>query len=184
MIANKKNLGVNMENAEITFIVSEKTKRAFELALYLSDKDKNEVFESLVKEYAAKVLREYGAEPCKPPLESSFIEDPKNTRENKSKALSKIPVWATTRKRQIGAQIVKAFFFCESNGVASRDSMREIFLKNNPDKTAWSFDNNFASMCTEKGNSHGLFFILSGSQIRPADNIKETLYEYRNEFLK
>lgn len=173
-----------MDNTEITFIVSAKTKQAFELSLYLSDKDKNEVFELLVKEYAAKVLKEYGAEPCEPPLESDFIENSKNTQSVKSKALTKIPIWATSRKGQIGAQIVKAFFLCESNGTASRDVMREIFLKNNPDKTAWSFDNNFMSMCTDKGNSHGLFFVLSGMQIRPAENIKETLYQYRNEFLR
>ena len=173
-----------METTEITFIVSEKTKRAFELALYFSDKDKNEVFESLVKEYAAKVLKEYDTEPCVHPLETNFIDNSKNLKETTSKALTKIPVWATSRKGQIGAQIVKAFFLCETNGVANRDVMREIFLKNNPDRTAWSFDNNFASMCTEKGNSHGLFFVLSGTQIRPAESIKETLYQYREEFLR
>ncbi len=173
-----------MQTTEITFIVSEKTKRAFELALCFSDKDKNEVFESLVREYAARVLREYGAEPCAPPLESDFLDEPKNVKEYKSKALAKIPVWATSRKGQIGAQIVKAFFLCESSGVASRDLMREVFLKNNPDKTAWSFDNNFASMCTEKGNSHGLFFVLSGCEIRPAESIKDVLYQYKNEFLR
>ena len=46
-----------METTEISFVVSEKTKRAFELALYFSDKDKNEVFESFVREYAAKVAK-------------------------------------------------------------------------------------------------------------------------------
>ena len=173
-----------METTEITFIVSKKTKQAFELALCFSDKDKNEVFESLVKEYAAKVLKEYGAEPCDPPLESNFVDNSKNISENKSKALAKIPVWATSRKGQIGAQIVKAFFLCESNGIASRNAMREIFLKNNPEKTAWSFDGNFASMCTEKGNSHGLFFVLSGDNVRPAESVEDILYLYRDEFLE
>lgn len=183
LVIVNKNLRCTMETTEISFVVSEKTKRAFELALYFSDKDKNEVFESFVREYAAKVLKEYGAESCATPLESDFVDNPKDLKERKSKALTKIPIWATSRKGQIGAQIVKAFFLCEANGVASRDSMREVFLKNNPDKSAWSFDNNFASMCTEKGNSHGLFFVLSGMQVRPAKSIKETLYQYRNEFL-
>ena len=173
-----------METTEITFIVSKKTKSAFELALYFSDKDKNEVFELLVKEYAAKVLKEYGAESCEPPLESDFVVDSKNVNENKSKALAKIPVWATNRKGQIGAQIVKAFFLCESNGVASRNAMREVFLKNNPDKTAWSFDGNLASMCTEKGNSHGLFFVVSGDNVCASGNIENTLFSYRDEFLE
>lgn len=173
-----------METTEISFVVSEKTKQAFDLALYFAGEDKNEVFELLVKDYVAKVLKEYGAEPSAPPLESDFVDNSKELKGSKSKALTKIPVWATSRKGQIGAQIVKAFFLCEINGVASRDSMREMFLKNNPDKTAWSFDNNFASMCTEKGNSHGLFFVLSGTHIRPAENIKETLYQYKDEFLR
>lgn len=173
-----------MEITEISFVVSKKAKQAFELALCFAGEDKNEVFESLVKAYVAKVLKEYGAEPCEPPFESDFIDNAKDLKESKSKALAKIPVWATSRKGQIGSQIVKAFFLCELNGVASRDSMREMFLKNNPDKSAWSFDNNFASMCTEKGNSHGLFFVLSGTQIRPAESIKETLYQYRDEFLR
>ena len=173
-----------MENTEITFIVSKKTKQAFELALYFSDKDKNEVFELLVKEYAAKVLREYGAEPCETPLESDFIDDAKNIRESKSKALAKIPVWATSRKGQIGAQIVKAFFLCESNGAASRKAMREIFLKNNPDKSAWSFDGNLTSMCTEKGNSHGLFFVVSGDNVWASGDIEDTLFSYREDFLE
>ncbi len=173
-----------METAEITFIVSKKTKQAFDLALCFSDKDKNEVFESLVKEYAAKLLKEYGAEPCEKPLESDFVADYKDVDENKSKALAKIPVWATSRKGQIGAQIVKAFFLCESNGVASRNAMREMFLKNNPDNTARSFDGNFASMCTEKGNSHGLFFVLSGDNVCVSGNIKNTLFSYRDEFLE
>lgn len=173
-----------METAEITFIVSEKTKKAFELALYFSDKDKNEVFELLVKDYVTKVLKEYGAEPADIPSESDFVDKVHKRKEIKSKALAKIPLWATSRKGQIGAQIVKAFFLSERNGVANRDTMRAIFLKNNPDKTAWSFDNNFASMCTEKGNSHGLFFVLFGTEIRPAESIREVLYQYKEEFLK
>ncbi len=173
-----------MDETEIIFNVSEKTKQAFELALFISGKDKNEVFEFFAKDFAVRVLQEYRAELCEPPIETDFIDNGNDLNHYQSKAISKIPVWATRRKGQIGAQIVKAFFLCENNGVANRNTMREAFLINNPDKTAWSFDNNFASMCTEKGNSHGLFFVLSGTQIRPAESIKETLYQYRNEFLK
>ena len=169
-----------MKQTEIIFNVAEETKQAFDLAVFISGKDKNEIFEKLVKDFAVKVLRDYRVIPSSPPLESDFIDDSTSN----SKVLAKIPVWATKRKKQIGAQIVKAFFLCEVNGVANRDAMREAFLKYNPDKTAWTFDNNFGSMCTEKGNSHGLFFVLSGREIRPADSIKETLYQYKEEFLK
>ena len=125
-----------------------------------------------------KVLKKYQVELSDPPSEEDFI----STQE--SKALAKIPIWATRRRGQIGAQIVKAFFLCEKNGVANRNDMRDAFLRNNPDKTAWSFDNNFASMCTEKGNSHGRFFVLSGSNVYPDSNVKEVLYLYRDEFLQ
>lgn len=164
-----------MNSAKLTFTVSEKTKQAFDLALLISGKDRDEVFELLAKEFAVKVLKDSQVALCKPPSENDF---------HPPKALAKIPVWATSRKGQIGAQIVKAFFLCEKNGVANRNEMREIFLTNNPLKTAWSFDGNFASMCTEKGNSHGLFFVLSGIEIRVAEEIKETLYKYRDDFLK
>lgn len=173
-----------MNKKEISFCVSEETKQAFELALFISNKSKDEVFESLVRDFAATVLRQYRTEPCTPPLETDFVENCKPSKEDKSKALAKIPIWATSRKGQIGAQIVKAFFVCEIDGVASRDSMRNVFLQNNPDKNPWSFDNNLASMCTEKGNSHGLFFVISGDNVRPDETIKDELYLYRDDFLE
>ncbi len=163
---------------QITFNVTEKTKQAFEVALFLSGKEKDEVFESLAKEFAVKVLKKYQIELSEPPSEEDF--EP----EDCSKALAKIPVWAARRRGQIGAQIVKAFFLCEVDGIANRSEMREVFLKNNPDKTAASFDNNFASMCTEKGNSQGKFFVLTGSEVCPHSSVRETLYKYREEFLK
>ena len=173
-----------MNKTEISFCVSEETKQAFELSLFISNKSKDEVFESLVRDFAATVLRQYRAEPCAPPLEADFVENCKPSKEDKSKALAKIPIWATSRKGQIGAQIVKAFFVCEIDGVASRDSMRNVFLQNNPDKNPWSFDNNLASMCTEKGNSHGLFFVISGDNVLPDETIKDELYLYRDDFLE
>lgn len=173
-----------MNNTEITFYVSEETKQAFELALFISGKNKDDVFENLVRDFAATVLRQYRTEPCAPLSKIEFIEEYKTSKEAKSKALAKIPIWATSRKGQIGAQIVKAFFLCEINGVASRDSMRNVFLQNNPDKNPWSFDNNLASMCTEKGNSHGLFFVVSGDNVRPDESVKDELYLYKDNFLE
>lgn len=162
------------EKTQLSFKVSEKTKQMFDLAILLSGKDQDVVFEALAKEFAAKVLKECNAELCEPPVKADFVEP---------KAVGKIPIWATRRKGQIGSQIVKAFLLCERDGVAERISMRETFLKNNPDRDPWSFDNNFASMCTEKGNSQGLFFTLSGSEVRVAECVKTVLYQYKDQFL-
>lgn len=164
---------------EIKFNVSEKVAKMFSLAVSISGKETDEVFEDLAKNYALDVLNSFQS---KDEIESSKIsEELTFAKSRKSKAETKIPLWAR-RLEQISSQIIKAFFVVEEGLVASRVKMRETFLKLNPDKDFFQFENNLNSMGTEKGNAHGHIFDFYGDKVCIAKNIENILLKYRHSF--
>ncbi|MGL4208042.1 MAG: hypothetical protein ACRCTY_01505 [Candidatus Adiutrix sp.] len=150
-----------------------------ELALRITGDDKNEVFKRLINQYASDVLRQMKSQAM---LESgqaisSVIEPPRFH----SKAYKRFPKWAN-KPYQTNHQIVKAFFACESNGVASRGEMCNVFMKNNPERASYFFENNLNSMATDTGNSHGKCFDIIGDAVRFTAEIYPLAQQYKYLF--
>ncbi|MGN0783623.1 MAG: hypothetical protein ACI4M0_04705 [Christensenellales bacterium] len=176
-----------MEKKSLTFIVSKKIADMFSLSTALMDKDENEVFEELVKRYATETLQRMNAETCDTPKESDFIPPtPTNYsayREPSCKAEKKIPLWAR-RLNQINAQIIRAYFYTEQDGIASRRKMREFFLQSNPDKSLPQFECNLSSMCTDKSNAHGHIFDCYGDEVHIANVAHDILLAHKEMFMR
>ena len=102
--------------------------------------------------------------------------------EQRSKAYNRFSGWAK-KPHQINHQVLKAFFICESGGVANRNAMRNEFVKLNPDKSSYLFDNNLNSLATESGNSHGQAFVFNGDEVYLAEDIKALAENYRECFV-
>ena len=176
-----------MDKKSLTFTVSKKVADMFSLATALMDKDENEVFEELAKRYATEVLQRMNAEPCESPKESDFITLPPTSysayNEPSCKAEKKVPLWAR-RLNQINAQIIRAYFHTEQNGIASRRKMREFFLQANPDKSIAQFECNLSSMCTDKSNAHGHIFDCYGDEVHIASVAQNVLLAHKQMFMK
>ena len=176
-----------MDKKSLTFTVSQKVADMFSLATALTGKDENEVFEELVRRYATETLQRMNAEPCEPPKESDFIA-PTHTsysvyKEPTCKAEKKVPLWAR-RLNQINAQIIRAYFYTEQGGIASRRKMREFFLHANPDKSIAQFECNLSSMCTEKSNAHGHIFDCYGDEVYIASVAQNVLLAHKQMFIR
>ncbi|MDL2227009.1 hypothetical protein LJB86_05065 [Deltaproteobacteria bacterium OttesenSCG-928-M10] len=159
--------------------VTQELLNTLDLALRITGDDKNEVFKRLIHQYAAEVLRqitpqtmpEYGQ------ATPSILDAPKFH----SKAYKRFPNWAN-KPHQTNHQIVKAFFACESNDVASRGEMRKVFMKNNPERASYFFENNLNSMATDMGNSHGKCFDIIGDAVRFTAEIYPLAQQYKYLF--
>lgn len=176
-----------MDKKSLTFTVSQKVADMFSLATALTGKDENEVFEELVRRYATETLQRMNAESCEPPKESDFIA-PTPTNYNSyyaptCKAEKKVPLWAR-RLNQINAQIIRAYFYTEQNGIASRRKMREFFLQANPDKSLAQFECNLSSMCTDKSNAHGHIFDCYGDEVHIAGVAQNVLLAHKQMFIR
>lgn len=176
-----------MDKKSLTFTVSQKVADMFSLATALTGKDENEVFEELVRRYATETLQRMNAEPCEPPKESDFITPAprgySTYNEPTCKAEKKVPLWAR-RLNQINAQIIRAYFHTEQNGIASRRKMREFFLQANPEKSIAQFECNLSSMCTDKSNAHGHIFDCYGDEVHIASVAQNVLLAHKQMFMK
>lgn len=176
-----------MDKKSLTFTVPQKVADMFSLATALTGKDENEVFEELVRRYATETLQQMNAEPCEPPKESDFITPAprgySTYNEPTCKAEKKVPLWAR-RLNQINAQIIRAYFYTEQGGIASRRKMREFFLQANPDKSIAQFECNLSSMCTDKSNAHGHIFDCYGDEVYIASVAQNVLLAHKQMFMK
>ena len=168
----------------LTFNVSEKVADMFSLAVSISQTNPDEVFEMLAKQYATQTLQRMNAELCEPPKDSDFAA-PISTSyyQPTCKAEKRVRLWAS-RLNQINAQIIRAYFYTEQNGIASRRKMREFFLQVNPDKSIAQFECNLSSMCTDKSNAHGHIFDCYGDEVHIASVAQNVLLAHKQMFMK
>ena len=174
----------------VTFATTPKTKSMFELALLLSQRDRDDVFEEFVESFAKKTLNQsvYKTPNPLPTIKKDSLfylekQSPATDDFSDAKAARRIPLWAN-RKSQFNHQIIRAFFLCEKDEIAHKSEMREIFLQNVSGATEWQFDNNLNSMLTDEGNAHGHVFDCNGDIVSVAKDVKNILYSFRNNFLQ
>lgn len=102
-----------------------------------------------------------------------------------AKAIDKIPKWATSPD-QNNYKILRAYFqLLAETGRVNRPALetRCQSAQTNPDVYVRDFRGNFASMKTDKGNSHGKVFEDDGYNIKIWSAIADTLEKYKSLFL-
>ncbi|MCL1820139.1 MAG: hypothetical protein FWG36_05735 [Oscillospiraceae bacterium] len=108
-----------------------------------------------------------------------------NTVYGDGKAIDRIPKWAANPD-QNNYRIIRAFFqLLNEYGRVNRPALEERCQseQSHPDVYVKDFRGNFASMKTDKGNSHGKVFIDDGYNITIWDDVINVLEKYYNLFL-
>lgn len=109
----------------------------------------------------------------------------KTTRNSiEGKANAKIPKWAKA-KNQINHRIIRAYYqLLNEFGFVHRPDLiaRCQDNENHPEVYVRDFSGNFASMKTDKGNSHGRVFVDDGYNITIWSGVENTMEEYRSFF--
>ena len=113
----------------------------------------------------------------KPPRSDIFSEF--------GKAIHRIPRWARN-PQQNNHKILKAFLELQQEiGKVSIDALRKRCSDptGHPDTYVPHFDNNYAQMKFDNGNSHGKVFEETNGFVTIWDHISDTLLRYRDYFL-
>lgn len=122
---------------------------------------------------------------CKNKTEKSQPLKQKPDVYGEGKAIDRIPKWAMSSD-QNNYKIIRAYFqILSENGRVNRLALeaRCQNAKDHPDVFVKDFKGNFASMKTDKGNSHGKVFIDDGYNIKIWDQVFKTLEKYRSIFI-
>ena len=160
---------------EITFTINDDLYRRFAAACILSGKDQNAVICKKIEEFASSTIANEVSGLTAP------MQKAEQSFDTRSKVLTRIPLWAK-RPEQHNHKILQAFFATESEGMTTRERMREFFIQADSG-TGWQFDNNFASMRTNEGNSHGRVFACFNDIVTLTEEASGIAYKYRDQFL-
>lgn len=160
---------------EFNITITEDLYRRFAAACILSGQDQQAVICEKIEEFITSAFSsEFSAlnAPAQITSRATFAQ---------SKVLTRIPLWAK-RPDQHNHKILRAFFVVERDGMTTRDRMKDFFL-NNHYGTAWQFDNNFNSMRTNDGNSHGHVFTCVNDLVTLSEEASSIAYKYREHFI-
>lgn len=159
---------------ELTLTISDELYRRFAAACILSGKNQQEVIIEKLQEYISATFA----------AEIPTLNEPAKQIQTvgmQSKVLTRIPLWAR-RPDQHNHRILQSFFAVEHDGMTTKERMRDFFLRNGYG-TGWQFDNNFASMRTNEGNSHGHVFACVNDIVTLTEEARRIAYKYRDCFL-
>ena len=160
---------------EIKVSVNEDLYRRFAAACVLTGKDQQVVISEKIQEFVTATFVSEIFE-----LNVS-VQGEAQINGAQSKVETRIPLWAK-RPEQHNHRILQAFFAVERDGMTTKERMKEFFLQNGYG-TAWQFDNNFASMRTNEGNSHGYVFSCINDIVTLTEEASSVAYKYRDSFL-
>ena len=163
----KKNISVNID---------EETYRTFCVALELSGQTEEEALVQSIHSYITKIL---GKVVNQFQVKNSAIRG----GHHYEKAKSRIPIWAN-RKNQCNHKIIRAYFAAvDKDGKATLKNMEKLCTVDfeNPMSVS-SFKNNYASMKSDNGHSHGKIFEDDGENVWIWKGIEPILMQYKKEF--
>lgn len=158
---------------EIKIAINEDLYRRFVAACVLTGEEQQQVISEKIQEFVTATFISEISE-----LNASVQDE----AQMQSKVETRIPLWAK-RPEQHNHRILQAFFAVERDGMTTKERMREFFLQNGYG-TPWQFDNNFASMRTNEGNSHGNVFSCVNDIVTLTDEASSVAYKYRDSFLE
>ena len=166
----------------VTYDLPSPLVERFRMALDFAHEREQDVIQQFLLQYIQQAFtQELASLAHYAPASQSLASYPSvNTADDCAKALRRLPSWAN-RPRQINHQIIRAFFACERDGVASREQMRRFFMQNTSHTQA-QFDYNFTNMCTESGNSHGKLFDAFDDRILLATPVEPLARSLQTQF--
>ena len=198
---------------QIHFEIDEKLAEKFEIALKLSGDDPNRLAEEFIRSYLGKAFSEAADSFRGPvqrgnashqtvpqqtrvqrdtAQQSPFRTKPDHQRPPRpdywsewGKAIHRIPRWARN-PQQNNHKILKAFLELQREiGRVTIDSLRRRCSDpvQHPETYVPHFDNNYAQMKFDNGNSHGKVFEEKDGYVTIWDRISDTLQRYRDYFL-
>lgn len=164
--------------------ISPELERRFRAALLFdSNQSPDNVVALLIQKYITDVLTKE-IKTATPDLSNSNTSQTilKHSSSN-YKAIDRINRVAQN-PHQINHQILKAFFIVEDNGIASKTKMEKYFLENktNPSWNSWTFENNFAQMLCDDGNSHGHYFDCCNDVVKLFPKVENDIRKYQSYF--
>lgn len=195
---------------QISFEISDQLAEKFEIALKLTGDNRNAVAEEFIRKYLGKSFAQAaddysedtpqrqpqptpvrparGVQPAPLPQQGT----PNHQRPPRTdywsewgKAMHRIPRWARN-PQQNNHKILKAFLELQQElGKVSIDALRKRCSDpaGHPDTYVPHFDNNYAQMKFDNGNSHGKVFEENNGFVTIWDYISDTLLRYRDCFL-
>lgn len=168
---------------EFIISVDEDLLRKLDIAVKLRKEDKEEVLTECIKQYIIKTFKAEANLMMNDEITNRSVSaDPSDS--NYGKALNRIAKWATS-PHQINNRIMKAFFLLETEGKARKLRMEDLCKDPNGDVYVRDFNNNFNSMCTDAGNSHGkVFEVDNEGYVYLWSEIKDFAMKYKEEFMK
>ena len=132
------------------------------------------------------VQPDLNASPVLPRVKSASPAARETPSYTEMKAINKIPKWATSSE-QNNYRIIRAYYqILSESGRVNRPALeaRCQSVIEHPDVYVRDFRGNFASMKTDKGNSHGKVFEDDGYNLKIWAKVSDTLEAYKSLFLK
>ena len=160
---------------DIKITLSEELYRRFSAACVLAGQDQSDVLHAKIEEFISTT---FSNELSTLNVPSQSPVQPLNTQ---SKVLTRIPLWAK-RPDQHNHKILRTFFVIERDGMTTRDRMKDFFIESGYG-SAWQFENNFNSMRTNEGNSHGQVFACVNDLVTLSEEASSIAYKYREYFI-
>ncbi len=118
-------------------------------------------------------------------IDRTRLSERKNSDDGYGTAISRIPKWAASPE-QNNYKIIRAYYqISDEHGRVNRPALeaRCQNMQEHPDTYVRDFRGNFASMKTDKGNSHGKVFTDDGYNIGIWSEVNEVLERYRSLFM-
>jgi len=163
----KKNLSINID---------EETYKTFRIALEFSGQTQEEALMQSIHAYITKVLGK---------VINNFQTKNSKKREGlyEEKAKNRIPIWAN-RTDQCNHKIIAAYFAAlDRYGKATLEKMEELCTSEfEKPMSASSFKNNYASMKSDNGHSHGKIFEDDGNTVWIWKEIEPILMQHKEKF--
>ena len=169
---------------KFTIEIEEDIIRKFEIALMLANQSKEEIVESLMREYI--ISKFSGVAMSMGGVEKEIVANKGDTLEY-GKALKKIPKWIEKQK-QVPYKIIRAFLQLQDEIEYVRVQDLESRCndeKKYPDVYVPTFSTNFAQMKLDSEKSHGkVFEITEEGFVCLWDYVKDEILNKKSEFLK
>lgn len=172
--------GVHMHK-ELIIKLEEDLINKFEIALHLSNENKDDVVNKLIRSYISRAFAQAAAA-----YEQTNTPSAKEDGDYYGKAIHRIPKWAK-KQSQINHKIIRAFFQLSQNGAVTYSALADYCNNNeeHPDVYVPTFASNFAQMKFDGDKSHGKVFEVNDKGIVTVwDVVLPTLTSCKKEFLQ
>lgn len=164
----------------VTFKIDADIYDKFCIALNLTNDTEDIAIENCMRWYIAKTFEKV-SQTYNPRTSAKQATDA--SKDFYGKAIQRIPVWAV-KPDQYNHKIIRAYFKAVERTNSATINMMERLCsdKDNPELYVPTFKNNYSQMKLDGPKSHGKVFEDDGETVTIWDEVKPTLFKYKNSF--